>query len=52
MNSIDFLCKPPNFYIFHKNANKTKFGGVLTLIYGIIMIIIIYIIFLITKILI
>ena len=41
MNSIDFLCKPPNFYIFHRNANKTKFGGVLTLIYGIIMIIII-----------
>ena len=38
MNSLDFLNIPPQYYIFGKKFNKTNFGGVLFLIYIIIMI--------------
>ena len=40
MNSLDFLSGAPNIFIFHKRKNKTNFGGVLFLIYIIIMILI------------
>ena len=40
MNYLDFLSQPPTMFIFQKNSNKTTFGGVLFLIYIIIMIII------------
>ena len=40
MNNLDFLSQPPTMFIFQKNSNKTAFGGVLFLIYMIIMIII------------
>ena len=38
MNTLDFLSTSPNIFIFQKEANKTNFGGVLFLIYIIIMI--------------
>ena len=38
MRNIDFLSFPPHLFIFKKNRNKTTFGGVLFLIYIIIMI--------------
>ena len=38
MNYLDFLNDPPHHYIFGKRRNKTKFGGMLFLIYLIIMI--------------
>ena len=38
MNCIDFFTSPPNFYILKKRINKTNFGGVLFLLYIIIMI--------------
>ena len=38
MNNLDFLNSPPQHYIFGKRTNKTKFGGILFLIYLIIMI--------------
>ena len=37
MNCLDFLSIPPNFYIFQEKKNKTNFGGVLFLLYIIIM---------------
>ena len=37
MEYIDFLSSSPSFSIFQKKANKIKFGGVLFLIYIIIM---------------
>jgi len=40
MNYLDFFSQPPTMLIFQKNSNKTTFGGVLFLIYMIIMIII------------
>jgi hypothetical protein len=40
MNYLDFLSQPPTMFIFQKDSNKTTFGGVLFLIYIIIMIII------------
>lgn len=33
MNSLDFLRRSPQLFIFNKEANKTNFGGVLFLIY-------------------
>lgn len=46
MNRLDFVSGPPPFYIFQKKYNKTNFGGIVSLIFGIIMIaIIIYYIF-------
>ena len=41
MNKLDFLSGSPNTLIFEKNSNKTNFGGVLTMIYLIILLIII-----------
>ena len=38
MNNLDFLNTPPQYYILGKRTNKTKFGGILFLIYLIIMI--------------
>ena len=40
MNALDFLSGPPQISIFEKNSNKTNLGGVLTLIYLIIILII------------
>jgi len=37
MNNLDFLNTPPQYYILGKRTNKTKFGGILFLIYLIIM---------------
>ena len=37
MNAIDFFNLPPQYSIFQKETNKTQFGGVLFLIYLIIM---------------
>ena len=40
MRNLDFLSEFPRTFIFQKEVNKTNFGGVLFLIYGIIMMII------------
>ena len=40
MNALDFLSGPPQISIFEKSSNKTNLGGVLTLIYLIIFLII------------
>jgi len=40
MNVLDFLNSSPQYSIFQKEANKTNFGGILFLLYIIIMIII------------
>ena len=40
MRKIDFLSNPPKTFIFQKSSNKTAFGGVLTLIYLLIILII------------
>ena len=40
MHSLDFLSDSPRIFIFQKEANKTNFGGVLFLIYAIVMILI------------
>ena len=37
MNALDFLNSSPHYFIFKKETNKTNFGGVLFLIYLIIM---------------
>ena len=37
MNSLDFFNYPPQYSIFQKETNKTVFGGVLFLIYLIVM---------------
>ena len=37
MRTIDFLSIAPQTFIFHKSSNKTTFGGFLTLIYGLIV---------------
>ena len=37
MHSLDFLSESPNIFIFQKEALKTNFGGVLFLIYIIVM---------------
>ena len=41
MNVLDFISDSPRNYIFHKTSNKTKFGGILTLIYIFVLILII-----------
>ena len=38
MNRLDFLSLSPSFYIFRNEANKTTFGGILFLIFMILMI--------------
>ena len=40
MRKIDFLSEYPWFFIFEKEVNKTTFGGILFLLYAIIMLII------------
>ena len=40
MNSLDFLNSSPQYYIFGQKSNKTHFGGVLFLIFLIILFII------------
>lgn len=37
MNPLDFLTAPPNIFIFEKEHNKTSLGGILFLIFIIIM---------------
>jgi len=37
LNFLDFISTSPNFFIFQNETNKTNFGGVLFLIYIIIM---------------
>ena len=41
MNSLDFLSKSPNALIFGQKSSKTNLGGVLTLIYLVIVLIIV-----------
>ena len=41
MNALDFISDSPRTYIFQKRANKTNLGGILTLIYLIILLLII-----------
>ena len=36
MHSLDFISQSPRLFIFHKESNKTNFGGILFLIYLII----------------
>jgi len=38
LNCLDFLNNSPNFFIFQNETNKTNFGGVLFLIYIIVMV--------------
>ena len=40
MRHLDFLSEYPRTYIFQKDVNKTNFGGVLFVIYTIVMLII------------
>ena len=40
MRKIDFLSEYPRFFIFEQEVNKTNFGGILFLLYAIIMLII------------
>ena len=40
MRHLDFLSEYPRTYIFQKDVNKTDFGGVLFVIYTIVMLII------------
>ena len=37
MHPLDIFSDSPKFFIFEKEANKTNFGGVLTLFFSIIM---------------
>ena len=39
LNKLDFLSPPPKAFIFQENSNKTNFGGVFSLIYFLIFII-------------
>ena len=38
MHFLDFLSSSPKFFIFQKDTAKTNFGGILFLIYIIVMI--------------
>lgn len=42
MHDIDIISKSPNNFIFQKNSNKTTFGGCLTIVYVLSVIIIFY----------
>jgi len=42
MNALDFISNSPSIYIFQKRANKTNLGGILTIIYLIILTITIF----------
>ena len=41
MNALDFISDSPKVCIFQKSSNKTNLGGILTLIYLIILVLII-----------
>ena len=43
MHSLDFLSGTPKYFIFQKGANKTNLGGILTLVYALIIISIIFV---------
>ena len=43
MKLLDFLSNSPKYFIFEKDSNKTTFGGVLTIIYLIALLIIAFI---------
>ena len=43
MKKLDFLSNPPKTFIFQKRTNKTTFGGVLTIIYILIILIIAFV---------
>ena len=45
MNSLDIFSDSPRYFIFQKETNKTNFGGVLTLFFSIIMILISFLYF-------
>ena len=38
MHPLDYFSESPKYFIFQKETNKTNFGGVLTLFFGLIMI--------------
>ena len=38
MHSLDFLSDPPKYFIFQKGANKTNLGGILFMVYILILI--------------
>ena len=40
MNFLDFISDSPKNYIFHKGSNKTNLGGIISLIYLIILLLI------------
>ena len=40
MKKLDFLSNSPKTFIFQKNSNKTTFGGFLTIIYILVILII------------
>ena len=42
MNAFDFISDSPRTYIFQKSSNKTNFGGILTLVYLLILALIIF----------
>ncbi len=46
MHPLDFFSESPKYFIFQKEVNKTNFGGVLTLFFGLIMIFISFLCFL------
>lgn len=41
MHPLDIISASPNLYILHQKSNKTNFGGVLFLIYLVLVILII-----------
>ena len=43
MKKLDFLSNPPKTFIFQKSSNKTTFGGILTIIYFLVILIIAFI---------
>ena len=42
IKNLDFLNSPPQLYFLEKNTNKTLFGGILFIIYFLLMLIILY----------
>ena len=40
MNILDIISDSPKIYIFQKSSNKTNLGGIITLVYFIILVII------------
>ena len=40
MNILDIISDSPKIYIFQKSSNKTNLGGIITLVYFIILVLI------------